>query len=391
MSNITLELQIKEDILRTCLRVTAAACFAVAGAGAHAQSSVTLYGIIDTGLMYVHNSAGHSSQWAMTDGGEQPSRWGFKVSEDLGGGNKVIATLESGFNVNTGKLGQGGLLFGRQAFVGLSNSNWGTVTLGRQYDPLIFLVQPVQGDYWLGGVFSSPGDIDNADSSIRINNAVQWTSPNWGGLQMRALYGFGGIAGSVGSGQTYSGAASYTFGPVTAAAGYLHIDNGNVDLSTRGTSSAGSLFNSSVNSAYATARSINVTRAGAAYTIGPVVLGGYYSFSEYNPDSSSTFTRSEKYHNGSIYALWNVTPAFQTQIGYTYMKSTGDSSAKYNQFGIAADYLLSKRTDVYAFGGYTHASGTNGSGPAQAVVGSWDIDSGKSTQGLLMVGFRHKF
>jgi predicted porin len=377
--------------LKTHLKLTALACMVAVGGNVRAQSTVAMYGLIDTGLMYVHNSAGRSSQLAMTDGGEQPSRWGFKVNEDLGGGNRVVATLEGGFNVNSGKLGQGGLLFGRQVFVGLSNDRWGTVTLGRQYDPLIFLVQPIQGDYWLGSVFSTPGDIDNADTSIRINNAVQWASPNWAGLQMRALYAFGGVAGSVGSGQTYSGAATYAFGPVIAAVGFLHIDNGNTSLSTRGASSAGSLFNSSVNGAYTTARSINITRAGASYTIGPVLLGGYYSFSEYNPDASSTFTQSQKYHVASIYALWTVTPTFQTQIGYTYMKSMGDSSAKYNQFGLAADYVLSKRTDVYAFGGYAHASGTNGSGSAQAVIGSWDIDSGKSVQGMLMVGFRHKF
>jgi predicted porin len=120
-------------------------------------------------------------------------------------------------------------------------------------------------------------------------------------------------------------------------------------------------------------------------------MATYYSFSEYNPDAASTFTRTEKYHVGSVYAVWNVTPSFQTEVGYTYMKSMGDSSAKQNQVGLAVDYLLSKRTDVYAFGGYAHSSGTNGSGPAQAVIGSWDIDSGASTQGLVMVGVRHKF
>nr|WP_245004853.1 porin [Paraburkholderia sacchari] len=362
-----------------------------AGVQAYAQSSVTLYGIVDNGLMYVHNSGGHSTQLAMTQGGEQPSRWGLKTSEDIGGGLSVITKLENGFDPNTGKLGQGGLMFGRQAYVGLTNDKWGTVTFGRQYEPLTFIVQPIQGDYYLGGVFTSPGDIDNADSSIRVNNAVMWISPTWGGFNLGAEYSFGGIAGSVASGQTYSGAASYTFGPVTAAAGYLHIDNGNASLTTRGTTSAGSLFNSSVNSAYKSARSINIARAGAAWTVGPVVLGGYYSFSEYSPDSASSFKVSQKYQVGSVYAVWNVTPAFQTEIGYTYMKSHGDSSASQNQVGIAADYLLSKRTDVYAFGGYAHASGTNGSGPAQAVIGSWDIDSGASTQGLVMVGIRHKF
>ncbi|MBR8257559.1 porin [Burkholderia ambifaria] len=358
---------------------------------AHAQSTVTLYGIIDTGLMYVHNSGGKSTQIAMTSGNESGSRFGLKGAEDLGGGLKAVFQIENGFNSTNGKLGQGGRMFGRQAYVGLAGNGWGTVTLGRQYDPLVDFVQPIQGDNWLGGFFTSPGDIDNADNSIRINNSVKWASPNWSGLQLSAMYSFGGVAGSVGSGHTYSGAATYTNGPVSLAAGYQHIDNGNAVLSSRQTTSADSLFNSSVNNAYATARSINITRAGGYYVLGPVTLGGYYSFSQYNPDANSTFAKAEKYHNAEAYAVWQVTPVLQTQVGYDYLKSSGDSSAKQHQFTIAADYALSKRTDVYGVVGYAHATGQNGTGRAQAVIGSTDIDSGANKQALVLVGMRHRF
>lgn len=282
-------------------------------------------------------------------------------------------------------------MFGRQAYVGLSGTSWGTVTLGRQYDPVVDLVQPVQGDNWLAGFFTSPGDIDNADNSLRFNNAVKWASPNWSGLQFEAMYSFGGIAGSLGSGQTYSGAASYSNGPLSLAAGYLHIDNGNTVLSTRGTTSADSLFNSSVNRAYSTSRSINIARGGGNYAFGSVTVGGYYSYSQYNPDASSTFTRSEKYQNGEVYAVWNISPSLLTEIGYDYMKSSGDSSAKQNQFSIGADYFLSKRTDIYAIAAYALVSGQNGAGAAQAVIGSNNVDSGSNKQALVTVGLRHKF
>src|SRR6516165_3537412 len=136
--------------------------------------------------MYIHNSGGHSTQVLMTSGAESGSRFGLKGSEDLGGGLKAIFQIENGFNSTNGKLGQGSRMFGRQAYVGLAGNGWGTVTLGRQYDPVVDLVQPVQGDNWLGGFFTSPGDIDNADNSVRFNNAVKWASPNWSGLQLEA-------------------------------------------------------------------------------------------------------------------------------------------------------------------------------------------------------------
>jgi len=113
---------------KSLLALAALGAFASA---AHAQSSVTLYGIIDAGLTYVNNVQGNSL-WAMQSGILQGSRWGLKGSEDLGGGLKTVFQLENGYNVFSGKLGQGGLDFGRQAYVGLSSTSFGTVTVGRQ-------------------------------------------------------------------------------------------------------------------------------------------------------------------------------------------------------------------------------------------------------------------
>src|ERR1700744_1973060 len=91
---------------------------AFAGA-AHAQSSVTLYGIVDAGLQFVNNSGGHHLYQA-TSGNVQGSRWGLRGTEDLGGGLKAIFVLGNGFNIFSGKLGQGGDEFGPQAYVGLT-------------------------------------------------------------------------------------------------------------------------------------------------------------------------------------------------------------------------------------------------------------------------------
>ncbi|MBX4145612.1 porin, partial [Ralstonia pickettii] len=116
---------------KLALSTLSLALLGAAGA-AQAQSSVTLYGVIDTSITYVHGNDGQGNNaWSMGSGNLQGSRFGLKGAEDLGGGLKAIFTLESGFNIGNGKLGNNGGMFNRQAFVGLS-SQYG---LERAADP----------------------------------------------------------------------------------------------------------------------------------------------------------------------------------------------------------------------------------------------------------------
>src|SRR5579863_82028 len=107
-----------------------AAVSATFASAAHAQSSVTLYGVVDAGFTYVQNevspsnSPKHAASFGVTSGNASGSRWGMRGREDLGGGYAAIFTLENGFNVANGTTGQGNRSFGRQAFVGVS-SNYG--------------------------------------------------------------------------------------------------------------------------------------------------------------------------------------------------------------------------------------------------------------------------
>jgi predicted porin len=175
------------------------------------------------------------------------------------------------------------------------------------------------------------------------------------------------------------------------AAGYLHIDNGNATFSSRGTSTADSIFFSPVNAAYASARSIDIVRTGASYAIGPVTVGADYSFSQYLADAHSTFTNSEQYNNAAVFAFWSLTPAAHLELGYDYLKSHGSSSATYHQVALAGNYLLSKRTDLYAIAAYGHASGNNGAGSARAVISDGYAAAGSGSQQVAIVGIRHKF
>ena len=372
-------------------------------AGAHAQSSVTLYGIIDTGIAYVHNAQSSNGQNQSTlikfaSGNISGSRWGLKGTEDLGGGLAAIFQLENGFNVGTGALGQGGREFGRKAVVGLTGNAWGTVTLGRQYDPIVDLVQGLTEDNYFGGVFGTPGDLDNYDNSLRVNNSVKYVSPIFAGFQVEALYGLGGVAGANGSGRTYSFGGAYANGPLSLGAGYFYANGGNT--ATAGlrtwTSSSDSLFNTVINSGFASAKSIQIAKVGGQYVIGPVTAGLTYSNTQYGSDAFSTFRDTAKFNNGSVFFNYQFTPAVRAGVGYNYTSLTGPASAHYNQVNLGADYAVSKRTDLYALFGYQKASGNtlNSSGTvvsADASIGDFGVNSGANSQDVAVVGIRHRF
>ncbi|WP_041284691.1 porin [Burkholderia pseudomallei] len=160
-----------------------------APAAAYAQStSVTLYGVVDTGVAFV-NGVGpsrHSQAYIPNFSGTVPSRWGLRGSEDLGGGNKAIFTLESGFSPDSGVSVQGGRLFGRQALVGLSGS-WGQVSLGRQYTMLLWAMPDAD---LLGPNVFGLSSFDTYLPNARTDNAVAYKG-TFGGVTIGATYSFG--------------------------------------------------------------------------------------------------------------------------------------------------------------------------------------------------------
>ncbi|KKB61807.1 porin [Robbsia andropogonis] len=369
-----------------------------AAGAAHAQSSVTLYGVIDESLTYVHHASGSNNLWALgnsSGGNLSGSRWGLKGTEDLGGGLKALFTLENGFNPQNGTLGQGGAEFGRQAFVGLQSDTTGTITLGRQYDPVIDLVQGITADNYFGSAFATAGDVDNYDNSFRVNNAIKYTSAVYSGLQFSGMYAFGNVAGSQSSKQSYSGAVSYANGPFSIAAGYIKSFNTASTARSGWSSSSDGPFDSSINTGYSAAHSIGIARIAGQYVFGPFTAGLGYSNAKYSNDASSGFTTSEKYNTGQGFLNYQATPAMLVGVGYSYTKSSGDTSATYHQVSLGADYNLSKRTDVYMTAAYQHASGEtrlNATTVTSAVasIGSYGYN-GTSSQTLVNVGLRHKF
>ncbi|NYH15477.1 putative porin [Paraburkholderia bryophila] len=182
--------------------------------GAWAQSSVTLYGSLDAGIAYISN-AGGSSKWIEEQGNMQPDRWGLKGVEDLGGGLKTVFQLENGFYTNTGAFAKAGVLFNRQAFVGLSSDKIGTVTLGHQTPFSFDVLGPLSTAYLAASWYAfHPGNIDElADTGVvPFDNSVKFRSASFNGFSVGAMMGLGNTT-NFSTGKTLSFALSYANGP----------------------------------------------------------------------------------------------------------------------------------------------------------------------------------
>jgi predicted porin len=366
---------------------------------AQAQSSVTLYGLIDAGISYVNNartSTGSSSLVKYDDGVASGSRWGLRGTEDLGGGLKALFVLENGFNSGNGTLGQGGAMFGRQAFVGLSQNGIGSLTFGRQYS---FSTDYLGGNYSTGSQTVAGNyayhinDVDQLTSS-RINNAVKFSSANFAGFTFGALYGFsnqaGAFAGAPASGTTpgssraYSFGANYANGPISVGAAYTDI---------RYPSQATPLFSTTIaNVSMGNVRDLRTFGVGGRYAIGAATLWALYTNTRFETLTGSATTFSA-YDAGAKYAF---TAALTVGAGYTYMHLSNANQGHWNQGSLSVDYALSKRTDVYALGIYQAASGRNGTQDVQAQIGSSTSFFGPSGTGAddqlaFRVGVRHRF
>ncbi|MFM0412375.1 MULTISPECIES: porin [Paraburkholderia] len=370
-----------------------------------AQSSVTLYGVVDEGFNYTNNVGG-KHDYELQSGYAQGSRWGLKGAEDLGGGTKAIFQLENGFNLNNGRLGQGGLLFGRQAYVGVSNATFGTVTLGRQYDSVVdYLAQTTANGNWAGYLFSHPFDNDNTDNSFRVNNTVKYASPDFAGLQFGGTYSFSNATGFANNRQ-FSLGAQYANGGLLVAAAYLNADN-------PGQSSGGAITSTDANFV---AERLRIFGGGINYTFGPATVGFVYTNTNIkNPSANAGYLSSTetiqpvtgplaggklntlKYQNFELNGKYQITPAFFVGAQYVYTlenydATTGSVKPKIHSVGLMADYNLSKRTDIYVQGAYQKVAGSHtGSSLDQAYVpGAADLSS-NSKQLVVRAAIRHKF
>ena len=377
------------------LIVTAIAALAASFAGAaNAESSVTLYGLVDAGFTYVNNVqapevADHfkNNSFSMTGNNVQMSRWGLRGAEDLGGGMKAIFTLENGFDVTNG-TSIGGSGFGRQAFVGLS-TNAGTVTLGRQTDSVTDYLGPLSATgTWGGTYFAHPGNQDNLNGDdLRENNSIKFQSANYAGFSFSGLYGFSNV-GNFAANRAYSIGAGYANAGLKLGLAYMQ-GNG-VGGNARGAITDFVFLNNDDNQVATDVRQ-RTFGAGASYSIGAATFGALWTQTRLDRNSSDGSVITNNYEVNGRYAL---TPALSLGAAYTYSRYRdsflSDAAVHAHQFGLQTDYALSKRTDIYAEGIVQIASGGDeGVYPAAGINGV--PTSTSSRQVVLSTGIRHRF
>lgn len=314
---------------------------------ASAQTNVTVYGVVDAGIVHETGGAAGSSL-RLSSGVQSGSRLGFKGTEDLGGGLSAKFQLEQGVLIDTGVSGQGGVLFGRQAWVGLGG-NFGQVSAGRQYTPIFVLLDSI--DPFGTGL---TGDSQNlfVDGPSRMNNSVVYSTPgNLNGFNASVAYGFGEVAGDTGANRQVGFSAGYANGPLNVGVAYHNTNDAtNTD-------------------------SAKVTLVGGTYNFGVVTAHAAIGF---NKGVGTLDTRDW---------LAGVTVPFgASSVFASYVRKDDRSAANQdaNQFAVGYTYSLSKRTNVYA--SYARISNDNG---AAYTVG--DASNGYAGDKGLAVGIRHKF
>lgn len=344
--------------------------FLLAGAGllaaglAHAQTSVTVYGIADAGVEFLTNAGGaDDSVLRMSSGNLSGSRLGFRGSEDLGGGMKAVFHLENGFDLDNGTLSQGGRLFGRQAYVGVGGGV-GMVTLGRQQNALYDLI-----------IKHDPMGFSNRYSALthdaaftgRADNTIKYTG-EFGPLTATAFYSFGRnmdgeVPGSSKVSRNVGAGAAYAQGPLGVAFAYDQYQGNTV--ATAGNSAR------------------RMTVAGS-YATGPVKgFVGYRWLKDEIAAAGAPDVRSNLYWLGASY---DATPLLKL-TGAIYHTDRRDGGADPTSLVLSADYALSRRTDVYLTLG--HARNKSGSNLGLNGFGS-SIVAGENQTGVV-AGVRHRF
>lgn len=311
------------------LKLIAGAAGLLLAGMAQAQSSVTLYGLVDASLLYTSktaNSAGGSAgrQFALSDSGLSPSQFGISGSEDLGDGLAVKFKLESGINMQNGAFGNSnGNLFGRQAWVAM-DGRFGEVKAGLQFSPFFLAVyesDPRDASMFGSGVVNYIGNV--LGTGIFNPNAVSYTSPILAGLHGSVMYALGGQAGNFQAGQQYSASLTYNNGS-------LMVDAALYDGNSGGTGQT----------PVPTTEEFVGRLLGASYKFGQ--LTAKVSFAKYKVAGSF----NNNVYGGGVDYL--VLPVLDINSG-VWVTSDRNHTTNHSIMGaLGAQYFLSKRTTAYA-------------------------------------------
>ena len=376
---------------------------------AMAQSSVTLYGIVDAAVRRTNNEGPANnigmSQTRMVGGGMSLSSWGINVEEDLGGGSKALAFLENRFDADAGNSAIGAPFF-QLSYVGLQGP-YGRLTAGRQWNVLFDLVTSTYASFPYSPYMEAFKPEIGMSMGARSNNMLKYTAEYGafrGSLQYsldegNTVNNLGATAAAAGAFKTAGGYLRYSANGISAGAGYLNttLPGGTkVDAWTVGTSyRSGPLY---VNLGYA----VNERKGGAyALNTGSIVdsgvLGAFWSGSSnggFLPGTPATGAatignlrdHANKREMFKVGIGYQITPTINLGGHYYNAKQSGSASGAFNgraHFYVAVvDYAFSKRTDAYFGVDRTRVNG--GAGMALSA-------NGARTRTGMTVGLRHRF
>lgn len=363
--------------------VTAALGIGVA-ASSYAQSSVTLYGVVDTGVEYItHTTGGTLARFPTISGGDLPSRWGLKGQEDLGNGLRAIFALESGFTPMNGTSLQSGREFGRQSYVGLAGS-WGQVTMGRQINMTIIGMSSAD---IIGPSAISMGSFDSYLSAARADNSIAYLG-KFSRFTLGATYSLGRDTQSAGNCGTITG-DSIACRAITAMLKYDDADWGTALIydEQRGGPGAARI------TVIPGATGVSVSNSGATdrryqangyVMLGRVKIAGGWIHRQINGDTQHIHNDLTYLATSVPYAAW----VFDAAVSHV---RDHDLSANGTLFETRVNYNLSKRTAIYALAGLMRNSGKN----AIYSVSSSSLVPAVAPAGVsqeeVMIGIRHAF
>ncbi|MFZ4528892.1 MAG: porin [Undibacterium curvum] len=378
--------------------VLALAVLGMFASAAQAQSSVTLYGIVDASMVYTTSQVG-GKKFSMEPGQLQVSRWGIKGSEDLGGGLKANFNLEGTLFNDTGAAGAGfgssspaqsftqagnnTSLFDRLSWVGLSG-DFGSVTMGRNNilgvdsvglaDPLSLAHAATNPNVMLSGLNAAPFfggfGTNQGGTALRQNNSVKYVSPIMSGFGGALMYGFGEKAGD-NSASSYAGISGFfTDGTNGAAISYAKMKD-------------------TTNTA-----SLTGFAAGAKYKVHPTTMLRA-TYAQTTIDGNIAIAPTGNANNRKIAVIglgvdYSVSEQITLTGAYYNTKRSGDFEGKADQYIGMAKYAFSKRTVGYASVTYAKA-GSAAFQDTSLALGIIGVGSGSARAGRTAVGVLHSF
>jgi len=354
----------------------AAALLAGFAGAAHAQSNVTLYGIIDVGLGYhkIKDGSDSASRIGMVDGVQNGSRWGLRGSEDLGDGLRAVFQLENGFSSRNGRIGQGGRLFGRHATLGLASDSWGQLDLGRQTNmasKYFGSIDPFAAAYTQANL----GHAISSTNTRRLDNLVLYRTPDIEGFQAGIGYSFNTrAADSAANFKTHDNTRSltagvrYLNGPLNVAVAYDEARNAQSANKAKVYALGASYDFEVVKVAAAYARTTGGWLDGQSVANGVADAYGTESFAKgFKADSFMLGLTAPLSEGSKVFTSWQ-------RIKPKNDRLTLDDETS-NVYSVGYTYDFSKRTNLYAYASYVSDYGF--------------LDGVKST--AVSVGLRHRF